>query len=76
MSVLHHEGPGQPSQSSVRSGTLLRRLVIRCPETGRASDTGFELCGMPSVAGRRQLLVDCLECGRDHGWSVDDVVLD
>jgi hypothetical protein len=76
MSVLHHEGAGQPSQPTVRSGTLLRRLMIRCPATGRASDTGYDLSALPSVAGRRQLLVDCLECGQDHDWSVDDVFLD
>lgn len=75
MSVLHHEGRGQASQPAVRGGTtLLQRLMIRCPETGRASDTGFELSALPMVAARRQILVDCLGCGQDHDWSVDDLV--
>ena len=76
MSVLHHEGAGQPSEPTVRSGTLLRRLMIRRRPTGRASDTGFDLSALPGVAGRRQLLVDCLQCGHDHDWSLDDVFLD
>ncbi len=56
--------------------TLLRRLLITCPATGLPTDTGFGLSAVPSVAGARQLLVDCLECGQDHEWSLDDVVVD
>jgi hypothetical protein len=55
---------------------LFRRLLITCPATGVPTDTGFELSEVPSVAGARQLLVDCLECGQDHEWGVDDVVLE
>jgi hypothetical protein len=52
---------------------LLRRLVVRCPVTGRTADTGFELAAIPEVSNATQLLVDCLECGQDHEWSLDDV---
>jgi hypothetical protein len=55
---------------------LLRRLLITCPATGLPTDTGFELSQVPSVAASRQLLGDCLECGQDHEWDVDDIVLD
>jgi hypothetical protein len=55
---------------------LFRRLLIMCPATGLPTDTGFELSEVPSVAGGQQLLVDCLECGQDHEWGVDDIVLD
>jgi len=55
---------------------LLRRLMIACPETGRLSDTGFELSAIPRIAGPQQLLVDCLECGQDHEWRIDDVFLE
>jgi len=65
---------------AVATGTeqpmLLRRLLITCPATGLPTDTGFELSAVPSVSRARQLLVDCLECGQDHEWSLDDVVVD
>jgi hypothetical protein len=59
-----------------RPTLLLRRLSITCPVTGLTTDTGFELTDVPSVVSSRQLLIDCLECGQDHEWSIDDVMLD
>ena len=50
---------------------LLRPLMIMCPATARATDTGFELDAVPSIPWRRQLLVDCLECGQDHEWRLE-----
>jgi hypothetical protein len=50
--------------------------MIVCPETFRATDTGFELTAIPRLSARRQLLVDCLECGQDHEWQVEDSFLD
>ena len=55
--------------------TLLRRLMVMCPATGRPTDTGFELAAVPSNPRRRQLLVDCLECGQDHEWHLEDSFL-
>ena len=55
---------------------LLRRLTIQCPVTGRPSDTGFDLTELPSVTGSVQWLLNCLECGQDHEWRVDDVSLE
>jgi hypothetical protein len=54
---------------------LLRRLLVACPVTGLATDTGFELTDVPSVASGPQLLIDCLECGQDHEWGIDDALL-
>jgi hypothetical protein len=59
-----------------RPALLFRRLTITCPVTGLPTDTGFELTEVPSVASGPQLLIDCLECGQDHEWGIDDVVLD
>ena len=59
-----------------RPALLLRRLTIGCPVTGLATDTGFELTDVPSVVSGPQLLVDCLECGQDHKWGIDDVRLE
>jgi hypothetical protein len=76
MSVVHdgrmERGVGPP----VQHRTLLRRLMIVCPETGRAADTGFELTALPRLSARRQVLVDCLECGQDHEWQVEDSFLE
>jgi hypothetical protein len=54
---------------------LLRRLMIRCPVTGTATDSGFEMSEIPSVSGR-QALADCPECGQDHHWRIEDAFLD
>ena len=51
---------------------LLRRLMIACPVTGAATDTGFEQFDVPAVGTGPQLLIDCLECGQDHHWNIDD----
>ena len=39
----------------------------------RIMSTGFEITATPSVTGPPCLLVDCLECGQDHEWTVDDI---
>ena len=59
-----------------RGPRLVRRLLIRCPVAGTSADTGFELHALAQLRHRRHLLVDCLECGQDHEWTVDDVFVD
>ena len=76
MSVVHQERTASSIDPLVRRRTLLRRLTIVCPETGRAADTGFELTEVPELSARRQVLVDCLECGQDHEWQVEESFLD
>ena len=65
---------------AVATGTeqpmLLRRLLITCPATGLPTDTGFELSELPAVVSGPRILIDCLECGQDHSWRIDDAVLD
>lgn len=75
MSVISGGRASQFPEPPVGNENLLRRLVIRCPATGRATDTGFELAAVPSVTQRPQLLVDCLECGQDHEWRLEDSFL-
>jgi hypothetical protein len=55
---------------------LLRRLMIRCPTSDMATDTGFELSSVPTVSRSPQLLVDCLACGQDHPWEISDAFLE
>ena len=76
MSVVHEQRAAHSAERRARSGTLLRRLAIVCPTTGRAADTGFELLGVPKASSRQQILVDCLECGQDHEWRIEDTFLD
>ena len=76
MSVMHDQQAAHSARPRARSGTLLRRLMIVCPTTGLAADTGFELLGVPKASSRRQILVDCLECGQDHEWRIEDTFLD
>ena len=76
MSIVHQGHTASPMEAPIRQRALLRRLVIQCPETGGRADTGFELTAIPSLSGRRQLLVDCPECGQDHQWQVEDSFLD
>ena len=67
------EPPVMPGED--RASVLLRRLMIRCPETGLPADTGFELSEIPALAAQPQILVDCLECGQDHPWQLEDAFL-
>ncbi len=60
---------------AVEHHLLLRRLTITCPVTGLTADTGFELTALPQLIGE-QMLVDCLECGQDHAWLVEDTYLE
>ena len=48
-----------------------QRLMIACPHTGNPVDTGYEPPDIPAVA-LPHLLVDCLECGQDHRWRIED----
>jgi hypothetical protein len=76
MSVVHNERAAHPVERGARLRTLLRRLMITCPTTGRPADTGFELMALSEISSRQQILVDCLECGQDHEWRVEDAFLD
>jgi len=76
MSVVHNERAAHAAEPAARPRTLLRRLMITCPTTGRAADTGFELLVLSQISSRQQILVDCLECGQDHEWRIDDAFLD
>ena len=64
--------PDNHTMQASRAGLLLRRLMITCPGAGRAADTGFEITALPGVTDARHVLIDCLECGQDHEWTVDD----
>ena len=63
---------------AIRGGSqeLLRRLLIRCPATGLATDTGFELTSISTASRSPQMLIDCLSCGQDHSWAIADAFLD
>ena len=73
MGLAHDLGA---TKSLVGQPQLLRRLTIICPVTRQPTDTGFELTALPLVTEAPQWLLDCLECGQDHMWSVDDVSLE
>jgi hypothetical protein len=55
--------------------SILHRLLITCPVTGWPADTGFELSAAPTLSSGEHLLVDCLECGQDHRWTIEDTFL-
>lgn len=54
---------------------LLRRLMIHCPHTGIPVDTGYEITAIPA-RGLAHLLVDCIECGQDHTWHIEDAFVE
>jgi hypothetical protein len=54
---------------------LRQRLMVMCPETGLAVDTGFDLSAIPNLRGS-QILFDCMECGQDHPWGIDETFVD
>lgn len=55
--------------------TPLRRLMIACPHTGHAVDTGYEATAIPGLS-IPHLLVDCMECGQDHVWRIEDAFVE
>jgi hypothetical protein len=79
MALMHRkveEGRKAATTGRNRPALLLRRLTITCPVTGLPTDTGFELTEVPALGSSSQVLIDCLECGQDHEWDIDDVVLE
>jgi uncharacterized Zn finger protein len=63
-------GPG------VHHRVLPRRLMIMCPVTGAPVDTGAELMAAQSMEPGGDILVDCIECGQDHPWKIEDAFLE
>lgn len=79
MALIHRKVDTAPTAATAavnRPTLLLRRLSITCPVTGSPTDTGFELTDVPALASSPQVLIDCLECGQDHEWDIDAVVLE
>jgi hypothetical protein len=66
--ISHHPGAKAP--------VLLRRLMVSCPVTAVSVDTGYELTEIPRLGRGPQLLVDCLECGQDHSWHLENAFLE
>lgn len=50
------------------------RVAVRCPDTGFAVFTGLGLSAVPRVEGL-QVLTDCMACGQDHAWRIEDAFL-
>ena len=69
MAVISH-------QQRTRARVLLRRLMIECPVTRLSVDTGDQLTAIPTMGRGPELLVDCIECGQDHNWRMDDAFLE
>ena len=69
MAVISHEQRG-------KTPVLSRRLMVACPVTGLSVDTGYEFTANPSVGRSPELLVDCIECGQDHWWRLEDAFLE
>ena len=51
---------------------LLRRLMVRCPHTQVPVDTGYEVTAIPTIGRDAQMLIDCIECGQDHTWRIEE----
>ena len=65
MSVVHEERAAHSAgPQSARYRTLLRRIMIRCPATRRAADTGFELLALPKVSAGGQMLWTASNAGK------------
>jgi hypothetical protein len=67
--------PSVASTHGAANWGLSQRLMIFCPHTGLPVDTGHELTEIGHLAPQPQRLVDCPECGEDHGWMIEDAFL-
>jgi hypothetical protein len=63
------------STHEAASWQLSQRLHIFCPYTGLPVDTGHELTEVGRLAPQPQTLIDCTECGEDHGWMIEEAFL-
>ena len=65
---------GITDEQAVRIRIMPRRVMVRCPSTAAAVDTGY---GPKAAATQRgaQVLANCPECRRDHTWRVEDAFL-
>jgi hypothetical protein len=75
VAVVSHD-VGVASDRAGGNRLLLRRLMIHCPESGVSTDTGFELSSVPTIGRARQFLAECMECGDDHAWQIDEAFLE
>jgi hypothetical protein len=50
--------------------------MITCPVTDEPTDTSFEISAIPAASMRPQVLIDCLLCGQDHSWRIDDAFVE
>ena len=62
--------------ASVQGHRLVRRLMIRCPATGRAVDTGLDMALRPKPVSGTHRMFNCTECAQEHAWRADDVFVD
>ena len=53
----------------------MRQVMIRCPFTGDLVPTGLEASSLEKLDQSQYLLIDCLECGQDHGWEPSQATL-
>jgi hypothetical protein len=51
-------------------------VLINCPETGHAVDTGFSMRQDMFAAASLASLVKCPHCKRKHPWDMKDAWLD
>jgi hypothetical protein len=63
------------STQEAGSSQLSRRLHIFCPYTGLPVDTEHELTDVGRLVPHPKTLIDCTECGEDHGWTIEDAFL-
>ena len=63
--------PADEDDGRIGPPSFWHRLMICCPVTGVPVDTGVEATAVLRPT-ETQWLVDCLECGQDHPWSIQD----
>ena len=53
----------------------MHQVMIRCPSSGDLVPTGIEVTSLQKLDRAEYLLIDCLECGRDHLWEPSEATL-
>jgi len=64
------------TRSLPKVGNAIKRILVRCPQTGKLTDTGrtVEEASFPTTRLTNNKLT-CLHCGQVHSWTKKDVVL-
>jgi transposase len=67
---------GTPAVRKIKTGPVIKRLLVRCPATAKLATTGQTIDEQLWAAAKvKTLKFTCPHCQQVHSWTKKDVVL-